>query len=617
MLKNKLSALVAALIILSMIICKYRSFEERNEDNPYPIAWDVYGYYLYLPATFIYNDPGLENREWIEQTRSKYNPSPTIYQITKGKDNRQVIVYNIGYSFVYAPGFFIAHQLAGLLDYDADGFSKPYQCSLEITAFLMTLLGLFLFRKIALRFFSDKITALLQVVILVGTNYYFQVTYDGVMPHNILFTLNCLIIWFTIQWHETKKTKHIILLAVFLGLATLCRPTELLWIFLPLCWGICNKETFVEKCQLIKKHFFQIALFSILLLSIIFIQFLYYKYATGYYRVLNLHAERFSFFDPYTYSFLFSYKKGWLVYTPIMGAGIIGFYFLFKQNKKIWLGLFLFFILNIYVTSSWECWWYAASFSQRPMVESYAMMLFPIGHFLNWLSENKKKWLRIPLFACLFLLVILNVFQTWQFLNYIIDGERMTKEYYWAVFGKTTLQKNERQYLSVNRDQEVFTEHEHYSDNYFKKEAFLLNFENPTDTKNSIDTTAAEGKKSYVLKDDVPYTKAFEIPVVEITSKSYAWIRATSWIYLTAPLSESNSCIVISIENGDRPIKYLTSSYKDIQPFKWTEVHLDFITPIVRRDDDVLKAYIWNMGSKPLLVDDFKVEIFEPKKDYH
>jgi hypothetical protein len=616
MLKNKLSTLVIGLIILSMVVCKYRSFKERDEVNPYPIAWDVYGYYLYLPATFIYNDLGLEDREWIEQTRDKYKPSSTFYQVTNGKENRQVIVYNIGYSFIYAPGFFIAHQLASMLDYEADGFSKPYQCSLEITAFLLTLLGLFLFRKIALHFFSDKITALLLVIILVGTNYYFQVTYDGTMPHNILFTINCLIIWFTVQWHETKKTKYIVFLALFLGLATLCRPTELLWIFIPLCWGVYDKSTFFEKCQLIKKHFFQIALFSILLLSVIFIQFLYYKYATGYFKVLNLHSERFSFFDPYTYKFLFSYKKGWLLYTPIMIFGIVGFYFLFKANKNIWLGLFLFFIVNLYVTSSWECWWYAASFSQRPMVETYAMMLFPIGYFLNWLSESKKKWQSMLLFSCLFLLVLLNIFQTWQFLNSIIDAERMTKEYYWAVFGKTSLQKNERQYLSVDRNQTIFPDYEDYNGTYFKKEVFHLNFENSTETKNIIDTTAAEGKKSFVLKDDIPYTKAFEIPYNELTSKSYAWIRATTWVYLTAPLSESNSCIVISVENGEQSIKYLTSNYKNIQPYKWTEVHLDFITPIVRHDDDVVKAYFWNMGPKPVLIDDFKVEVFEPQKDY-
>jgi hypothetical protein len=616
MLKNKLSTFVIVLIILSMIVCKYRHHQEKDAENPYPIAWDVYGYYLYLPAVFIYDDLGLENKKWIEETRAKYNPSPTLYQVAYNENNRGVIIYNIGYSFIHAPGFLIAHILAPMLDEEADGFSKPYQYALEINAFFMTLIGLFLFRKIALRFFSDKITALLQVIIFIGTNYYFQATYDGVMPHNILFTLNCFIIWFTIQWHETKKIKFIVLLAVFLGLATLCRPTELLWILLPLCWGVYDKTTFLEKCVLIKNYFFQIVVFSILLLSIIFIQFLYYKYTVGYFRVLNLHSERFAFFDPYTLKFLFSYKKGWLLYTPVMIIGIIGFYFLFKQNKSIWLGLFLFFILNLYVISSWECWWYAASYSQRPMVETYAMMLFPMGYFLNWLIQRQKNWQRIFLFSCLFILVALNVFQTWQFLNYIIDPERMSKEYYWAVFGKTSLKNNERQYLSVDRNQTVFTDYDNYSDSYFKKEVFRLDYENTTDTKNIVDTTAAHGKKCFVLKDDVPYTPAFQILYNELTSKSYVWIRASAWVYLTAPYKESNSCIVISIENGPRSFKYVTSVYENVELYKWTKIHLDFITPILRHNDDIVKAYFWNIGTKPVLIDDFEVEVFEPKKDY-
>ncbi len=452
MLKNKLSACVTLIIILSMLVCKYRVFKERNPVNPYPIAWDVYGYYLYLPATFIYNDLGLENKEWIEKTRNKYNPSPSVYQITNGKGNRQVIIYNIGYSFIYAPGFFIAHTLSPKMGYEADGFSKPYQYALECTAFLFTLIGLFMFRKIALFFFSDKITALLQVVIFVGTNYYFQVTYDGVMPHNILFTLNCFIIWFTIQWYETKKIKHMLLVALFLGLATLCRPTELLWMLLPVCWGVHDKVTLIGKWQLIKLFFVQIVISSFLLMLIIFIQFLYYKYSTGYFRVFNLHSEHFSFLHPFTFEFLFSYKKGWLLYTPVMIFGIIGFYFLFKDNRPIWLGLFLFFILNLYVTSSWECWWYGASFSQRPMVETYAMMLFPMGYFLKWVNEKKKNWQQLLFYTPVMFFLLLNVFQTWQYVNYIIDSERMTKEYYWAVFGKTSLLNNERQYLSPEKN---------------------------------------------------------------------------------------------------------------------------------------------------------------------
>lgn len=220
---------IMLLLVVAILYNKEANLKERSTyKQPSPIAWDVYGYYLYLPATFIYHDLGLEDQAWLDETQKKYPPSPTPYQYTQGKDRRHVIVYNIGYAFLYAPGFFVAHALAPSMGYEADGFSKPYQYSLEITALLFTLLGLWMFRKIALLYFSDTVTSLLLITVLLGSNYFYQVSYEGVMPHNFLFSLNCLIVCYTIQWHKDHQLKHVLLLALFLGLASICRPTELL-----------------------------------------------------------------------------------------------------------------------------------------------------------------------------------------------------------------------------------------------------------------------------------------------------------------------------------------------------------------------------------------------------
>ncbi|MGB3946657.1 MAG: hypothetical protein WBM13_01620 [Bacteroidia bacterium] len=614
--KNKISFFVATILIISMLTCQYKVFIEKATENPYPISWDVYGYYLYLPSTFIYHDLGLQNNEWINQTREKYKPSTTFYQVTSGQDNKKVIVYNIGYSFVYAPSFFIANWLAPFFGYVADGFSKPYQLALLITALLISIIGIFMLRKIALCFFPDKIAALLILTVLIGTNYYYQATFDGVMPHNILFTINCFIIWFTVKWHKEKNIKNIFFLGLFLGLAAICRPTELIWILVPLFWDVYSKESFIQKIKTVFVYYFQIIFFGILLCSIICIQLYYFKYTTGKFQFLNAHSESFSFFDPYTIKFLFSYKKGWLVYTPIMIFGIIGFYHLYKQNKKIWLALFLFFLVNIYVASSWECWWYAASFSQRPMVETYVMMCFPMGCFLNWMVEYQKKRVRLSLFFILILLTLFNLFQIWQYKNYIIDAERMTKKYYWEVFGKTANSAGASEYLSIDRGQETFGEYGNYDQKYYKKEVFNLDFENKNgENKNIIDTAAADGKKSFLLNESIQFSPAFEKKYHEITEKSYVWVRASVWVYLTAPFSESNSCIVVTTESKGKAYKYRTTDYKNfnISPFVWTEIHLDFLTPDIRHKNDIIKAYFWNMGNKPVLIDNFKIDIFEPK----
>lgn len=598
MIKNKTSFIVVSLLAFTMFVCKYNEFQQKDKQNPYPIAWDVYGYYLYLPATFIYHDIGLENNDWLNAIRDRYNPSPTPYQYVKGKANRQAIVYNIGYSFIYAPGFLIAHHLAEPLGYAADGFSKPYQFSLVITAFLLSIIGLFMLRKIVLHFFSDTISALLMVAVIVGTNYFFQAVYDGTMPHNILFTLNCFIIWYTIKWQEEKTFKNSILLSLFIGLASICRPTELIWILLPLFWNVYDKNSLNEKLNVLKEKFSQLIIAAIILLVIVSIQSIYYKYSLGNFLEINLRSERFSFLDPNTIKFLFSYKKGWLLYTPIMVFAITGFYFLFKKNRTIWLPLFLFFVVNLFVVSNWECWWYGASFSQRPMVETYCMMAFPLGAFFTWIAENKKRFIQWLFILLISFCVGLNIFQTWQFLNYIIHSERMTKEYYWKVFGKTSFQEDVGAYLSVDRNQTVFNEYNHYEEKFIKKEVFQLD--------------------SFLLSSSVQFSPGLNINYHDITNKSYLWVRASVHVYLTVPASESNSCLVMTFMSNGRASKYLTKEVKLLQAPKgeWTTVEMDFLTPDLRHDDDKMVVYYWNMGNANVLIKDLKVTVFEPKIDF-
>lgn len=107
--KNPISLFLGVLLVILIAGLQNKAYDIKNKENPLPIGWDVYGYYLYLPATFIYNDLGLENNDWIDKTREKYKPSTTFYQATQGEGNKKVIMYSIGYSFIYAPGFFIAN----------------------------------------------------------------------------------------------------------------------------------------------------------------------------------------------------------------------------------------------------------------------------------------------------------------------------------------------------------------------------------------------------------------------------------------------------------------------------------------------------------------------------
>lgn len=613
--KAPLTLYICLTFILISVFLQLNSFNIKNSENPHPISWDVYGYYLYLPASFIYNDLGLENDIWINETREKYQPSSTFYQVKDGQNNKKIIVYNCGYAFIYAPGFLFAHSIAPLVGYEQDGFSKPYQLGLLFTALLISIIGVIMLRKIVLLFFSDKVSVVIIACIFFGTNYFYQSIFDGLMPHNILFTINCFIVWYTIRWHKEQTMKNIFFVGLFIGIATLCRPTELIWLLIPLLWNVKNKEAFIRKIVFLFKNYLQLLALTGTILSILCIQLAYNKYASGMFFNINLHNEGFSFLSPYTYDFLFSYKKGWLVYTPLMTLGILGFYFLWKENKKIALAVSSFFIINLYVISSWECWWYATSFSQRPMVESYAIMALPLGYFIN--DVFKQKNIVKGLVSIGFVLFVsFNLFQTWQFKKGIIHGERMTKEYYWKVFGTTEKNESFNQFLSPDRYQNTFSEYNNYNANFNKKVVYFNSFENLE--SGFVDSTNVTGKKSLLLDSNTPFSPEFKDEYFNITSKSYVWVRASVWVYQTVPYTESNSCLVVSTEYKGKSIKYKSSNYEsfNIKPFKWTQVHLDYITPNIIHKKDLIKIYFWNMGNKPVLIDDFKINIFEPKNDY-
>jgi hypothetical protein len=618
MIKNRFSFFALIIICISILFAQFNTISKQSKENPYPIAWDVFGYYLYLPATIIHNDLGLTNDEWINNVYNTYKPSTSRYQYTNGNENKKVIVYNIGYAFVFAPAFIIADRLASPLGYLRDGFTKPYQIALIITGILLSLIGVVMARKIALHFFSDKVSAVLLVCVLLGTNYFFQAGFDNVMPHNILFTLNCFILWYTIQWHQSFATKDLLLTASFIGLASICRPVEILWLIIPMFYQVKDLESFIAKLGLFNKHYKQIVLGVIVLLSIVFIQFAYYKYAVGFFRVFNLHSESFDFLHPFTFKFLFSYKKGWLLYTPIMLFGLVGFYFLFKNNRNNFWSMFLFFILNLYVVSSWQCWWYAASFSQRPMVESYVMMLVPFGYFIDEMS----KWRKLAQYFFAFLLILfasLNIFQTYQYLHFIIDGERMTKTYYWKVFGKTNIDGQLKNYLSVDRN-EIQLDKAYYRNTYFKKEIYYNDFEDKAELHQSqmIDSMATSGKNCYVLDDKIKFSPAMQAAYSDITNKSFCWISASVNLYIPYDTIVGDAHLIISIEALDKAYSYSSSAFikEQLLPHKWNTIALDIVTPEILHNTDMVKVYFWNNSDTKVLIDDLKVNVYEPKIEY-
>ena len=166
---------------------------------------------------------------------------------------------------------------------------------------------------------------------------------------------------------------------------------------------------------------------------LVLVQLIYWKSITEQWFYFSYTKERF-FWDRFMLvEYLFSYRKGWFVYTPIMFCAFIG---LFIKNKKLLASEFpilLILLITFYIHSCWWCWWFGGSFGARSMIDFYPLMALPLAAFIQQIARHKpaSRLMGICLMA---FFIHLNLFQTRQYQTTLIHWDAMSKELYWKVF---------------------------------------------------------------------------------------------------------------------------------------------------------------------------------------
>ncbi len=579
------------------------------------LSWDVFGYYLYLPLKFIYHDLGLQHPATITAIIEKYNSTATFYQALEMPGGSYVMKYPMGLAFFYAPFFFSGHILALVFNYPTDGFSLPYQYSIFIGGIFYSILGIWVLAKVLLRFFNEKVVLLVLIIIIFSTNYLVHITMYGqnAMSHNYLFMTYALILWFTIKWHETYRLKYILMLAIVSGLSILSRPSEIVCLVIPALWGVKNWNTGREKLGLIFQYKKQLAAFIIVILLFGLCQFIYWKIYTGkflFYSYGGNAGEGFEFLSPHLLNILFSFRKGWLIYTPVMIFAIVGFYFIYLHQRNIFYALFLYFILNLFIVSSWSTWWYASSFSQRSLIPSYPVMAIGLGYFLSWL--NRQEIIKAIFYMLISAFLFLNLFQSMQFHYGIIDGERMTGAYYWKIFGKINISPEDQNLLLVNRAVDSSGIYNGEEVIYSKRLAYF-DFEN-SEIKDS--SYSFGGKYSFRLDSLQKSMPCIESPYYGLTNEDHAWVKATACIY---PMGEIiNDSFRLSICFNHNGYIYNDMSYgserMNLKLNQWNKITFNYLTPEVRRRNDKIKICFLHQGSTRIYIDNFQLDIYERRK---
>lgn len=419
-------ALVLIAVVLTGTFCVSGGYRQNR------IKIDAPSYYMYLPATFIYRDLSLrytDSDPAFFKERTWYN---TL------RDDTRIIKHTMGMSVMLMPFFFVGHAAAYMSGAATNGYSMPYQNAMSLGVLLYLLLGLHYLRKLLRNYFTENIVALTLLCVVCGTNLLWYVSAEPFMSHGISFSLVCAALCFFATGLKEHSRKQFIYFSITFALLVLIRPAlVLLLLFFCISGFTALKQQFnagsTQRRALLKT----LLTGAILMLLIFFPQLLYYKYTTGHWLFNTYLGEPFCFQQPEWLLFLFGFRKGWLLYTPMMAIALAGLAVLYKQRRSLFFAITITLIVCIYVFSSWWCWSYAACFGMRVMIDLYGILCIPLAALFSFMLSLRKS-VTITIYGVIILFTALNMFQCWQYSRGLIHFDCMTKEAYCKGFLQTT-----------------------------------------------------------------------------------------------------------------------------------------------------------------------------------
>lgn len=413
------------------------TFNTRRWNHREILQWDTDGYYLYLPAALIHHEP-LDLSFLRSVSPGTFPPD---YRFGQGaffvdRTGHFTNKYTMGVAVSELPFFITAHAwCVAFSPEDADGYSPPYHLAVALASAFWACLGLLTsLRSLRQRGVSDRAAAVAVLGLGLGTNLFFYSSFAGGMSHPFLFFLCALLIERTDRWYRAPSTRMAGMIGLCIGLATLTRPTCVLFALIPLCWRVLDGGPGMLRAH--PKHvLIALGLAAVCLLP----QLIYWKVSAGSFLFWSYGEEGFDFRHPHVVDGLFGFRKGWFIYTPLallgvaaaVGAGPPAAPASYRSM------LLCFFLPFIYVTFSWDPWWYGGGFGSRPMIDALPLLALPLALLVGKVFAQglvSRSAFVLVLTACL----ALNLFQQWQYQRGIIDCCAMTFERWMQVFGEPT-----------------------------------------------------------------------------------------------------------------------------------------------------------------------------------
>jgi len=586
------TALLLVSFLVSFVII---NFIGPNSTRKNIIDGDGSGLYAYLPAILIHKTVDFTPVfEFEKNRRSSDYQGHYFHEVNDILINK----FSSGSAILQLPFFLLAWLLSVIFGIPVDGYNILFQYGVALAAVFWAFIGLHYFVKLGRLYGVSRKTAwAIAFAGFFGTNMFYYTFMAPAASHIYSFAAISLLLYFTKKTFLNYQRSSTYLAAFFLGIVVLVRPVNIIVIgVLPFLAGSIPSFKNTIKIKVRQKDYLATVLLFIIAISP---QLIINYLQTGQLIVYGYRNEGFYFSKPEFVNFLFSYRKGWLVYTPFMLLIIPATIYLIKRSFFEMISFIGFFILLVYIFSSWWNWIYGDSFGMRPMVDFYAIFLLVITLFSESLKSKILKKI-ILIFSAL--AIFLNLFQTYQYAEGIIHPDSMNKEAYRYVFLKSG-----KEYKGVVADNDEYFYGELSDKPFFETE---YNFE-----KDVAGWTIPE--KLYFVPD-ARYA-CIKLDERSVYSSSYLYIipdnikgKKNLYIIFDAeylephPNSASEALFVVDVSDVTGKnvfykafmIKRLPEKTTDI----WKPGHIGFKLPEIKEDMSKIKFYIWNKDKQEFYI---------------
>jgi len=415
--------------ILGMLLLLGFRFGERKSWRE-PLNWDPEGYYYYLPGLFIY-----AFEDMPVQTQELFTTNETT-----GKTTTK---YTLGTALLQLPFFLVCHAAQHTLNRDTSGYSVPYRQTILLSSVFYCFVGLLLLYAVLRARASIPISMLVILTVLSGSSLFMYTAYRPGWSHPYAFFLVSLLVYLTERYARAdrnavpppfagkKAFQQALLLGLVMGLITLVRIPNILFILFPMFYHVGTWADLRNRVLTLRKNTYAIAAGVLVFGLLIALQFLYWFYTTGHFDMAAYPGETFKYWNnPKLIPVLFSIQNGFLAYAPAFFL-VIPYFFLREpaSGMRTKWALTIVLLLFYYSIASWWAWWFGGAFGHRAFIDVLPFLAIGLAVFLQGLI-GRNKYLYLGSLAYLMLCTLLT-FGLTNVYDPPWDGPEWNRAEYW------------------------------------------------------------------------------------------------------------------------------------------------------------------------------------------